>query len=120
MLVSGGIESLYTGLFSGFTHCLQVQGPVVQRVDNAIHRVNRYPLDKYLQNKLRYPLDSDLSGCHSAINPLNKWAQCHKSRSQCLLRITVHLLSEARLRISLASSCLAGFERGEKGFSVNT
>ena len=33
--------------------------PVVQRVDNAIHRINRYPADKCWQNKLRYPLDSD-------------------------------------------------------------
>ena len=36
--------------------------PVVQRLDNAIHRINRYPVDKYWQNKPRYPLDSDLSG----------------------------------------------------------
>ena len=38
------------------------QGPVVQKVYNAIHRINRYPVDKYRQNKPRYPLDSDLSG----------------------------------------------------------
>ena len=36
-------------------------GPVVRSVDNAIHRINRYPADKCWQNKLRYPLDSDLS-----------------------------------------------------------
>ena len=36
--------------------------PVVQRLDNAIHRINRYPVDKCWQNKPRYPLDSDLSG----------------------------------------------------------
>ena len=35
---------------------------VVQRLDNAIHRINRYPVDKCWQNKPRYPLDSDLSG----------------------------------------------------------
>ena len=34
----------------------------VQRLDNAIHRINRYPKDKCRQNKPRYPLDSDLSG----------------------------------------------------------
>ena len=38
------------------------QAPVVQRPDNAIHRINRYPADKCEQNKPRYPLDSDLSG----------------------------------------------------------
>ena len=37
------------------------QGRVVQRLDNAIHRINRYPADKCWQNKPRYPLDSDLS-----------------------------------------------------------
>ena len=38
------------------------QAPVVQRVDNAIHWINRYPVDKCWRKKLRYPLDSDLSG----------------------------------------------------------
>ena len=36
--------------------------PVVQTLDNAIHRINHYPVDKYYGNQLRYPLDSDLSG----------------------------------------------------------
>ena len=39
-----------------------VLAPVVQRVDNAIHRINHYPADKCWENKLDYPLDSDLSG----------------------------------------------------------
>jgi len=37
-------------------------GPVVQKVDSAIHRINRYPVDKWYQNRVHYPLDSDLSG----------------------------------------------------------
>ena len=36
--------------------------PVVQKLDNTIHRINHYPADKWWQNKPRYPLDSDLSG----------------------------------------------------------
>ena len=40
-----------------FTH----QPPVVQKLDNSIHRINRYPEDKYYENQLRYPLDSNLS-----------------------------------------------------------
>ena len=36
--------------------------PVVQTLDNAIHRINHYPADKYYRNQLRYPLDRDLSG----------------------------------------------------------
>ena len=40
---------------------LKIQAWVVQRLDNAIHRINRYPVDKCWQNKPRYPLDSDLS-----------------------------------------------------------
>ena len=35
--------------------------PVVQKLDSAIHRINRYPEDKYYENQLRYPLDSNLS-----------------------------------------------------------
>ena len=43
--------------------CLSsAQGPVVRRLDNAIHRINHYPVDRCWQNKPRYPLDSDLSG----------------------------------------------------------
>jgi len=47
-----------TSEFSNFIRL----APVVQNLDNAIHRINRYPVDKCWQNKLRYPLDSDLSG----------------------------------------------------------
>ena len=39
-----------------------VQAPVVQRLDNVIHRINHYPVDQCHQNKPRYPLDRDLSG----------------------------------------------------------
>ena len=35
--------------------------PVVQKLDNAIHQTNRYPEDKYYENRLHYPLDSNLS-----------------------------------------------------------
>ena len=37
------------------------QASVVQNLDSAIHRINRYPADKYYENQLPYPLDSDLS-----------------------------------------------------------
>ena len=29
-------------------------------LDSAIHQINLYPVDKYKENQLRYPLDSDL------------------------------------------------------------
>ena len=35
--------------------------PVVQRVDSAIQRINHYPLDKYYQSQLSYPVDIDSS-----------------------------------------------------------
>ena len=41
---------------------VQVQAPVVQRVDNAIHRINHYPLDIAIGFAITYPVDSDLSG----------------------------------------------------------
>ena len=36
--------------------------PVVQRVDNAINRINHYPVDSVVCFVNTYPLDSDLSG----------------------------------------------------------
>ena len=36
--------------------------PVVQRPDNAIHRINYYPADSTVCFVNTYPLDSDLSG----------------------------------------------------------
>ena len=35
--------------------------PVVQRMDNAIQRINHYPADNRWENVLRYPPDGDLS-----------------------------------------------------------
>ena len=37
-------------------------GPVVQRLGNAIHRINHYPVDSAVCFANTYPLDSDLSG----------------------------------------------------------
>ena len=36
--------------------------PVVQKLDNAIHRINLYPVDNAIGFPNTYPLDSDLSG----------------------------------------------------------
>ena len=36
--------------------------PVVQKVDNAIHRINLYPVDGAIGFPNIYPLDSDLCG----------------------------------------------------------
>ena len=36
--------------------------PVVQTLDNAIHRINHYPADSVIGFPNTYPLDSDLSG----------------------------------------------------------
>ena len=35
---------------------------VIQKVDNAIHQINLYPLDSAIGVPNPYPLDSDLSG----------------------------------------------------------
>ena len=40
----------------------QHQGPVVRKVDNAIHRINHCPADNVVCFVNTYPLDSDLSG----------------------------------------------------------
>ena len=36
--------------------------PVVQKVDNAIHRLNHYPLDIAIGFAITYPVHGDLSG----------------------------------------------------------
>ena len=38
------------------------QSPVVQKVDNAIHWINHYPVDSAVCFVNTYPPDSDLSG----------------------------------------------------------
>ena len=38
------------------------RAPVVQKLDNAIHRINLYPVDNAIGFPYTYPLDSDLSG----------------------------------------------------------
>ena len=35
---------------------------VVQTLNGALHQVNDYPVDKYNEEQLCYPLDRDLSG----------------------------------------------------------
>ena len=40
----------------------QVLAPVVQRVDNAIHRINHYPVDSLVCFPNTYSPDGDLSG----------------------------------------------------------
>ena len=42
--------------------------PVVETMDNAIHWINHYPLDKHWDNQLSYPLDSNLST--GTLNPV--------------------------------------------------
>ena len=37
-----------------------MQAPVVQKMDSALHRINHYPVNKYYENQLRYPVDRDL------------------------------------------------------------
>ena len=41
---------------------LSLQAPVVQRLDNAIHRIFHYPADSVVCFVNTYPLDTDLSG----------------------------------------------------------
>ena len=50
------MEGLIFGILRYFT------GPVVQKLDNAIHWINLFPLDNAIGFCNTYPLDSDLSG----------------------------------------------------------
>ena len=44
------------------THLKIKQAPVVRNMDNAIHRINHYPVDSAIGFCNVYPLDSGLSG----------------------------------------------------------
>ena len=63
-VVIGGSNFFSIGLLQSFENRLvnKVQAPVVQKVDNAIHRINHYPLDIAIGFAITYPVDSDLSG----------------------------------------------------------
>ena len=41
---------------------IDLQAPVVQTSDSAIHRINHYPADSVIDFRNTYPLVSDLSG----------------------------------------------------------
>ena len=47
---------------SAHSGSFNLQAPVVQTVDNAIHRINHYPLNIAIGFAITYPVDSDLSG----------------------------------------------------------
>lgn len=50
-----------TDAYRGFTEILGDLAPVVQRLDDAIHRMNLYPVDSAVRFAITYPLGSDLS-----------------------------------------------------------
>ena len=50
----------YIKMTMEFEDKLQHLAPVVQKVDNAIQRINLYPLDSVIGSSNSYPLDSDL------------------------------------------------------------
>ena len=54
-MVSSRRRHTYVSLF------FDNQAPVVQKVDNAIHRINHYPLDIAIGFAITYPVDNDLS-----------------------------------------------------------
>ena len=60
--ISLGIPPPTCPLKLTFSNCSSIQAPVVRKVDNAIHRINHYPVDSAIGFRNVYPLDSDLSG----------------------------------------------------------
>ena len=49
-------------LLPDLIYTVKGQARVVQRADNAVHRINHYPVDSVLCFVIIYQLDSDLSG----------------------------------------------------------
>ena len=48
---------------------VNIQAPVVQKAESAIHRINLYLLDSTIDFPNTYPLDSD-----EGLNGVNRWA----------------------------------------------
>ena len=62
-LLLGGTEKVLENgtRLRGYVKKSNIQAPVVQTLDSAIHQINHYPVDKYLGNQLHYRLVRDLS-----------------------------------------------------------
>ena len=56
------MRDLYRSGGATHVHERVAQAPVVQKLDNAINRINHYPADNVVCFVNIYPLDSDLSG----------------------------------------------------------
>jgi len=54
-------QKIYRYTYPGMC-ALNIWARVVRKVDNAIHRINRYPADSVVCFVNTYPLISDLSG----------------------------------------------------------
>ena len=92
------------------------QARVVQRLENAVHQINYYPIT--------YSLDSDLD---SVIQPLNNWGQVTKHTIvkrpiQALAGAIYQLLVNQLLLLihNLASFCFVGLNLGEKSLEIRT
>ena len=55
-------HDLFWKIVPNWVYFSQGHAPVVQRLDNAIHWINHYPVDSLVCFVNTYPLDSDLSG----------------------------------------------------------
>ena len=60
-LISGIGGNLICGLFSPLPPQVGAQAPVVRKLDNAIYRINHYPVDSVVCFVNAYPLVSDIS-----------------------------------------------------------
>ena len=56
-----GLTGLLNSLARHLQSCCLDQALVVQKMDSAIYRINHYPVHKYKETQLRYPVDRDLS-----------------------------------------------------------
>ena len=82
----------------------EVQAPViVQKMNNAIHRINIYPLDKAIDFLNTYLLDSDIS-VDSAIQCLNNPGKMFKGIATSTLTPTLPVFTELLLK------CILNFE----------
>jgi len=73
-----------------------------ERWDNAIHRINKYPVESAVCFLNTYPQESDLSAVFSVIQPSNNWGQ---------VSIALTFTTIAKKMAEFHDSCLSGSGR---------
>ena len=102
-------------------HLKDVQAVFDQQADSAIRRINRYPADKQYEDKLRYPLNSDLSSGYR--QPPQQYTWLHQVLTNQSARKTMgycfwdHVSRQRRIRHQFVHVTHFDQSESSKGFA---